>query len=99
MQHAKHLQLLVLYGANLDEHPEIAYAYDRVDYGACYNPCQAIRQTINDFAVGTPGAALRTAMAQGLAARRHLVVLILGARVAPALSQDTVQLICQYACL
>ena len=91
LQHAEHLQLLVLYGANLD-----AY-HIQFRHGA--TNIQTIRQIIKDFPVGTSGAALKTAMAQGLAARRRLIVLTLGARIVPALSRDILQLICQYSSL
>ena len=91
LQHPDHLQLLVLHGANLDAH------HMQFRHGAGYS--QTIRHIINDFPVGTSGAGLKAAMVQGLAARRHLVVLTLGARVAPDLSRDILQLICQYSSL
>jgi hypothetical protein len=40
---------------------------------------------------------LKPAVAKALAIRRHLLVMILAARVAPDLPRDVVQLICQYA--
>ena len=91
LQHRDHLQLLVLYGANLDAH------HIQFRHGAGHS--QTIRHIISDFPAGTSGAGLKAAMVQGLAARRHLVVLTLGARVAPDLSQDILQLICQYSLL
>ena len=91
LQHAEHLQLLVLYGANLDVY------HIQFRHGA--TAIQTIRQIIKDFPVGTSGAALKTAITQGLAARRRLVVLTLGARVVPALARDILQLICQYSSL
>ena len=91
LQHAEHLQLLVLYGANVD--------IDHIQFRHGATSTQTIRQIIKDFPVGTSGAALKTAMAQGLAARRRLVVLTLGARIVPALSRDILQLICQYSSL
>ena len=91
LQHAEHLQLLVLYGANLDVY-HIQFRHGATDI-------QTIRQIIKEFPAGTSGAALKTAMAQGLAARRRLVVLALGARIVPALSRDILQLICQCSSL
>lgn len=89
-EHADHLQLLVQYGADLDAlHMN----------GASHSGDQTIRQTISENRDGTSGAALKTAMAQGLAPRRHLVVLTLAARAVPALPRDVLQLICQYASL
>ena len=92
LQHAEHLRLLVLHAANLDEHPVIVNSVT----GSSYISDRSVRQTISDLPVRTPGAALKTAMAQGLADRLHLVVSIL-AHLAPAMSQDNMQLICQYA--
>ena len=91
LQHAEHLQLLVLYGASLDvRHIQFRHTATNI---------QTIRQIIMDFPAGTSGAALKTAMTQGLAARRRLVMLALGARIVPALSRDILQLICQYSSL
>ena len=90
LKHSEHLQLLVLYGANLDAR--------HIDFRQA-RYAQTIRQVINDLPVDMSGAALKTAMAQGIAARRRLVVLTLGARVVPALSPDVLHLICQYASL
>lgn len=91
LQHAEQLQLLVLYGANLD------VSHIQFRHGA--TGLQTIRQIIKDFPAGTSGAALKTAMVQALAARRRLAVLTLGSRVVPALSRDVMQIICQYSSL
>lgn len=99
LQHAEHLRLLVMYGADLDEHKISSTMYEHIRYTPSHNHDQPMRQFIKELPLRSAGAALRAAMAQGLAARRHLVVLILGTRVACTLSQDVMQLICQYASL
>jgi len=88
-QHPEHLQLLVLYGANLESH------HAQFRFGC--STTKTVRQVIYDFPIGTSGAVLKPAVAKALAIRRHLLVMILAARVAPDLPRDVVQLICQYA--
>ena len=90
-QHPEHLRLLVLYGANLDA-PHVQFRFGS-------STTRTVRQVVCDFPAGTSGAVLKPAVASGLAVRRHLVVMILAARVAPDLPRDVVQLICQYASL
>lgn len=96
-EHADHLQLLVQYGADVDA-PHMKGAFHPT-HGASHSGERTIRQAICENRDGTSGAALKTAMAQGLAPRRHLVVFTLGARAVPALPRDVLQLICQYASL
>ncbi|DBA97591.1 hypothetical protein WJX77_012135 [Trebouxia sp. C0004] len=88
-QHPEHLQLLVLYGANLESH------HAQFRFGC--STTKTVRQVIYEFPIGTSGAVLKPAIAKALAIRRHLLVMILAARVAPDLPRDVVQLICQYA--
>lgn len=97
LRHADHLELLVQYGADLDAVHENDSTHRT--HGVSDSHDQTIRQTISDFPAGSSRVALKTAMAKGLAARRHLVVLTLGARAVPALSRDVLQLICQHASL
>lgn len=99
LQHAEHLRLLVMYGADLDEHKVSSTVYEHIRFTPSHNHDQPMRQFIKELPLRSAGAALRAAVAQGLAARRHLVVLILGTRVPCSLSQDVMQLICQYASL
>ena len=91
LQHSEHLQLLVTYGANLKSH------HFQFRHGC--GTSQTVWHFVQDFPAGTSGAALKTAVARGLAVRRHLVVMALAAHVAPHLPRDVLHLICQYASL